>query len=90
MTVVVLGDMLVKHSTPCFKRFEKTTLLVLASEPSDVDRDHGKRPSSCFSSSQRSIRRPLPIISKRGNKSLSVLRDKFLPRAITDAFFCSP
>ena len=58
VTVIVLGDMLVKHSTPCFKSFEKTTWLVLASEPSDVARDHGERPSSCFSSSQRSIRRP--------------------------------
>ena len=36
MTAVVLGGMLVKHSTPCFKSFEKTTWLVLASEPSDV------------------------------------------------------
>ena len=41
MTAVVLGGILVKHSTPSFRRFENTAWLVLASKPSHVARDHG-------------------------------------------------
>ena len=41
MTAVVLGGILVKHSTQSFRRFENTAWLVLASEPSHVARDHG-------------------------------------------------
>ena len=46
MTHVVSGGRLVKPSTPSSRSFERAALLVFASDPSDVARDHGNRPSS--------------------------------------------